>query len=112
MFRTIIQFTIAFVFFTFSLNAQEANSKTKPQKINYAKEGYEKAIVINYNVDGCGFMLELMDKRKSKISPDKLPDEFKKEKLKVWIKYSAAKKQPVTTCMAGHFCDILDIKKR
>src|ERR1700757_3637349 len=109
MLRTLIQFTIALAFITFSANAQEA---AKKQKINYAKEGYEKAIVINYNIDGCGFMLELMDKRKSKISPDKLPDEFKKEKMKVWIKYASAKKQPVTTCMAGHFCDIIDIQKR
>lgn len=109
MFRTLLQLTIALVFITFSANAQET---AKKQKINYAKEGYEKAIVINYNVDGCGFMLQLIDKRKSKISPDKLPDEFKKEKMKVWIKYASAKKQPVTTCMAGHFCDLIDIQKR
>ncbi|MGZ3864859.1 MAG: hypothetical protein ACXVC6_11235 [Bacteroidia bacterium] len=108
MFRTIIQITLALVFITFSANGQEA----KKQKINYAKEGYEKATVINYNVDGCGFMLQLMDKRKSKISPDKFPDEFKKEKMKVWIKYASAKKQPVTTCMAGHFCELIDIQKR
>jgi hypothetical protein len=113
MFRTIIQFTIALFFLSFSVNAQEnTQSKTKPEKINFAKEGYEKALVINYQVDGCGFMLQLMDKRKSKISPDKLPDEFKVEKMKVWIKYASAKKQPVTTCMAGHFCDLIDIKKR
>ena len=106
MFRTILQFVIAFTLFTFSLSAQET------KKINYVKEGYEKAIIIDYKVDGCGFMIQLMDKRKSKISPDKLPDEFKKEKMKVWIKYSSSKKQPITTCMAGHFCDLIDIKPR
>lgn len=106
MFRTILQFTVALFLLTFVVSAQES------KKTNYAKEGYEKAVVINYKVDGCGFMLQLLDKRKSKISPDKLPDEFKKEKMKVWIKYSASKKQPITTCMAGHFCDLIDIKKR
>ncbi|MGZ3862863.1 MAG: hypothetical protein ACXVPN_10665 [Bacteroidia bacterium] len=109
MFRTVIEFTIAFVFITFSAGAQESGKK---QKIKYAKEGYEKAVVINYNVDGCGFMFQLMDKRKSKISPDRFPEEFKKEKMKVWIKYASAKKQPVTTCMAGHFCELIDIQKR
>lgn len=107
MFRIIALLVIAFSFVTCKVNAQE-----KKQKINYAKEGYIKAIVIHYNVENCGYLIELADKAKTKIAPDKLADEFKKDKQKIWIKYTLAKKQPVSTCMAGKLAEITDIKKR
>lgn len=107
MFRTLFYLLLTFSLSAFSLKAQE-----KKQKIDYAKEGYVKAVVIDYKVDNCGFMLELTDKRKSKLNLDSIPAAFKKEKLKVWVKYIVAKKQPMTTCMAGHFCELVDIQKR
>jgi len=107
MFRIITLFTIVFSLITFKVNAQE-----KKQKINYQKEGYVKAIVIHYKVEGCGYLIELTDKAKTKIAPDKLADEFKKDKEKVWIKYTLAKKQPISTCMAGKLAEIVDVKKR
>lgn len=107
MFRVISLFTIAFSLLAFKVNAQE-----KKQKINYEKEGYVKAEVIHYKVEGCGYLIELTDKAKTKIAPDKLAEEFKKDKEKVWIKYSIAKKQPMSTCMAGKLAEIIDIKKR
>lgn len=105
MFRTITLFTIAFLLFTFKVNAQE-----KKQKINYEKEGYVKAEVIHYKVEGCGYLIELTDK--TKIAPDKLAEDFKKDKEKIWVKYALAKKQPTSTCMAGKLAEIIDIKKR
>ena len=78
----------------------------------YAQEGYVAATVIDYKVDGCKFLLELNDKEKTKLSPDKLPDELKKDKQKIWVKYSVAKKQMFSICMAGKQIDVLDIQKR
>ncbi len=106
MFRSISLLVIALLFM-FKVNAQE-----KAKKINYEKEGYVKAIVIHYKVEGCGYLIELTDKAKTKIAPDKLADEFKKDKEKVWVKYTLAKKQPMSTCMAGKLAEIVDVKKR
>jgi len=107
MLRFISLLILAFSLFTDDLTAQE-----KPKKINFKKEGYVKARVINYKVDGCGFLIELADKTKTKLAPEKLTDEFKKDKQKVWIKYMPVKKQPMSTCMAGKLVELLDIQKR
>jgi hypothetical protein len=107
MFRIIILFTIVFSLFTFKASAQE-----KKQKTDYEKEGYVKALVIHYEVENCGYLIELADKVKTKIAPDKLADEFKKNKEKIWIKYAMAKKQPMSTCMGGKFVEVIDVKKR
>lgn len=72
-------------------------------------KGYVKAMVISYEVDGCGYMLELTDK--SKLEPDGLQPEFQKDSLKVWIKYKAVPDR-MSVCMAGATIDLLEIKKR
>ena len=107
MFRIITLLAIVFSLSTFKVNAQE-----KKQKINYEKEGYVKATIIHYKVEGCGYLIELADKAKTKIAPDKLAEEFKKDKEKIWVKYALAKKQPMSTCMAGKLVEVTDIKKR
>lgn len=61
-------------------------------------EGAVKAEVRKYDVDGCGYMLFLEDGKK--LNPDNLPEEFKKEGLKVWIVYGI-KKDAMSICMAG-----------
>lgn len=106
MLRLISLLSVAFLLITCQVSAQE-----KPKKINYAKEGYVKAVIINYNVENCGFLIELTDKAKTKLA-GKLNDEFKKNKQKIWIKYTLAKKQPISTCMSGKTIEITDIKKR
>ncbi len=73
-------------------------------------QGFVKAMVISYEVDGCGYMLEL-DKDKSKLEPDGLQPEFQKDSTKVWIKYKAAPDR-MSVCMAGATIDLLEIKKR
>src|ERR1700739_4458141 len=107
MFRITVLLIFTFLLFNFTSTAQE-----KKQQIDFAKEGYVKATVIHYKVEGCGFLIELDDKEKTKLMPEKLDEGFKKNKEKIWIKYSIAKKQPMGTCMAGKFCEIIDIKKR
>ena len=107
MFRVSILCAIAFLFSTLQVQAQE-----KKQKSNYEKEGYVKAEVLDFKLDGCSFLIELNDKEKTKITPDKLADEFKKDKQKVWVKYRPVKKQLPSTCMAGKQVEIIDVKKR
>jgi hypothetical protein len=107
MFRTSLLLAALFFFVTHTSVAQE-----KKHKINYEKEGYEKAEVIHYKVEGCGFLIELIDKEKTKLAPANLPEEFKKDKEKVWVKYTIAKKQLKGGCMAGKQAEIIEIKKR
>ena len=99
--------TIVFFLFALNMHAQE-----KKQKINYEKEGYVKAIVIDYKVDGCGFLLELSDAQKTKLTADNLTEEFKKDQQKIWVKYTPKKNQLPSTCMAGKQVEITAIKKR
>ena len=74
------------------------------------KQGYVKAMVLSYEVDGCTYMLELSSD-KSKLEPDGLQPEFQKDSLPVWIKYKAAPDR-MSICMAGATIDLLEIKKR
>lgn len=107
MLRIRVLFSFVFAMFVFSTQAQEP-----AKKINYAKEGYVKAKVIKYEVESCGYLIELADKEKTKLLPDKLDDVFKKNNQKIWVKYNLAKKQLPGTCMAGKQCEVLDVKKR
>ncbi len=95
------------LFISFISFAQEANKK----KIsNPAKEGYVKALIIKEELENCGFLIQLKDKKK--LMPDVLSDDFKKNKLKVWVKYTLPKTPPNTTCMAGKSVNIVSILKR
>lgn len=104
--------TLALITLLFSIQAFNAHSQEKPKKINYLKEGYVKAKVIKYPVDGCGLLIELPDKEKTKLAPDKLPDHLKKHNRKVWLKYALVKKPLMNTCMAGKQVEVIDIRKR
>lgn len=107
MFRITFFLVFAFSLLTFNSFAQE-----KKQTTNYAKEGFVKATVINHKVDGCGFLILLADKEKTKLVPDKIPDDLKKDKLKIWVKYTLPKKQEMSSCMVGKQCEVVEIKKR
>ena len=73
-------------------------------------QGFVKAMVISYDVDGCGYMLEL-NSDKSKLEPDGLQPEYQKDSMNVWIKYKAAPDR-MSICMAGATIDLIEIKKR
>ncbi|HEY4799475.1 MAG TPA: hypothetical protein VII99_10405 [Bacteroidia bacterium] len=76
---------------------------------DFVKEGYVKATVINYEVDGCTFLLQLEDGKK--LEPTSLLQDFKQDKLAVWIKFSP-KKNAVSVCMAGQIVELSDIQLR
>ncbi len=86
-----------------------ASCKTKKAAVDYSNEGFVKATVIKYEVESCGYILQLENEKK--LMPENLAAEFKKDKLIIWIKYETPKKQPMTTCMAGTVVKLTDVKK-
>jgi len=101
---------IALILFIILLNAcshKVAGTKAFPPE--ETKEGYTKATVINYAVDGCSWLLQLEDGKK--LEPANLSDEFKKDKLKVWVQYQI-KKGGMSICMVGEMVTITKIEVR
>lgn len=78
-------------------------------QMDFEKEGYSKATIVNYQVDGCTFILQLADGKK--LQPYNLSDEFKKDQFAVWIKY-VPKKNVFNSCMAGQVVELSDIQIR
>lgn len=99
-------------FLLFAVLMIHTSCTQKKLQNKFTQKGYVAATIIDYKVDGCKFLLELSDEEKTKLSPDKLPDDLKKDKQKVWIKYSISKKQMPSTCMAGKQIELLAIQKR
>jgi hypothetical protein len=75
--------------------------------VDYAAAGYVKAEIKKYEVEACGYLLFLENGQK--LKPATLGEEFKKEGLTVWIKYTVSK-QGISTCMAGQNIVLTDIK--
>ena len=95
----------------FSLGAMTScKPKAKvPETPDYAKLGYTAATVLNYEVDGCQWIIEMADGKK--YEPQNLQEDFRKDKMKVWVKYTEVK-GAITICMAGNVIKISDIKER
>ena len=85
------------------------SKKQAPPEIDYAALGYKSATVINYEVDGCQWMIEMADGKK--YEPNNMQEDFRKDKLKVWVKYTVVK-GAMTICMAGEVIKLSDIKER
>lgn len=83
-------------------------SKEKQPAVDYAQQGYTKATVRDYQLDGCRYMIFLDETRK--LEPDALPEDMKRDSLAVWVKYQSDPRMSV--CMAGEPVKIIDIKKR
>jgi hypothetical protein len=81
---------------------------------DYATQGYVKAFVVDYELDGCKWMLRLDNDDPNdddkKMEPDFLFSEFQKDSLPVWLKYH--KEERISICMAGETIKVIDIKKR
>ena len=90
---------------------QKVSGKTVPIETtrDFPAEGYVKATVIHYELDGCGYLLQLEDGKK--LEPDALPESFRKENTLVWIKYEI-RKGATSICMAGIMVTVADIQIR
>jgi hypothetical protein len=106
-------FIFSFSFLIISCHCKKkiaADTKaTAEVKRDFEVEGYTKATVINYAVDGCTFLLQLADEKK--LEPTNLSTDFKKDNLAVWVKYMP-KKGGMSVCMAGQIVEISDIQLR
>ena len=91
-----------------TISSCKHKQKVEPE-IDYAALGYTSATVLNYELDGCQWMLEMADGKK--YEPNNMQEEFRKDKMKVWIKYTVAK-GAMTICMAGTVIKLSDIKER
>jgi len=102
---------VSFFFPSCHCKKKAATDTTNSEEVkkDFAADGYIKATVINYEVDGCTFLLLLEDGKK--IEPTNLSADFRKDKLTVWIKYMA-KKGGVSVCMAGQIVELSDIQLR
>ncbi len=96
-----------------------AKKKTSETIVDtHEQNGFVKATVINYTVDGCTFMLqpdaaaqgETTGKVDKKLQPVNLSEDFKTDNLKVWIKYQHFKGNSI--CMVGEMITITAIEKR
>ena len=85
------------------------NEAPKAAPDTHEQQGFIKATIINYKLDGCSWMLQLEGDKK--LQPMNLSDEFKKENLKVWIHYQPVK-QGNSICMAGQMVTITAIEVR
>lgn len=88
--------------------AVSATDTTKKQETpDYEKAGYVRATVIKYEVDGCGYLLQLGSGKK--LEALNLPEELKQEKKEVWIKYELDR-NAASICMAGDIVKLTDHK--
>jgi hypothetical protein len=84
------------------------NKSSESVSDNHEQNGFAKATIINYTIDGCTFVIQLEDGKK--LEPINLQEEFKKDNFKVWIKYQHYKGNSI--CMAGEMVNITSIEKR
>ena len=73
------------------------------------KKGFVKATVINFELDGCEYVLQL--ESGEKVEPANLDEEYKTDGLEVWVKYKADDEK-VGACMIGPIVEIKDIQKQ
>jgi hypothetical protein len=72
----------------------------------HEKDGFTRATIIKFPLDGCSYMLRL--KNGNDLEPVNLSEEFKKDSCRVWIKYQSYKGSSV--CMAGPMVTITAIE--
>jgi hypothetical protein len=96
-------FIVAMLIFSCGSTAPSATAEGPQQK----KDGLVEAMVLDYHeLDGCTFILSLDDG--TKLEPTNLPESFRKDSLKVMVKYSIIKRASI--CMVGKMVTVSEIK--
>jgi hypothetical protein len=73
------------------------------------RKGFVKATIINMDLDGCEYVLQL--ESGEKVEPVNLEEEFKADGLDIWVKYKADKEK-VGACMIGPIVNVEEIQIR
>jgi hypothetical protein len=98
----------------FVLTASSCLLRKKQDTTDYSAQDYKKALVIDYAIDGCKWMLRLENDNPTddnkKLEPDYIMPEFQQDSLPVWIKYEQEDRMSI--CMAGETIKLISIKKR
>ena len=87
----------------------EVTKEEATTSVSKTNPGASKATVVSYQFDGCSWILLLENGKK--LQPNKLPPEFQKDQLKVWIKF-VIQKNVVSTCMTGDPIALTEIELR
>lgn len=91
-------------------NEQAGQKDTINLASSFEKDGFVKATVVdNTGLDGCRFMLLLESGQK--VQPLNLEENFLKDGMKVWVKYTV-EKDAMSVCMAGEIVKIISIGER
>jgi hypothetical protein len=73
------------------------------------RKGFQKATIINMDIDGCEYVIQL--ETGEKAEPSNLEEDFKADGLDVWLKYKADKEK-MGACMMGPIVEIQEIQVR
>lgn len=127
LFRLLLFFFFFLFFYSFfactnqkksAINSSAAaeTKSTMPSPVDFEKEGYVKATVVDSELSACPYLLQLEPVLNGpevliRLEPTNLKEEFKKDQLPVWIKY-VPQKGAVSTCMAGTIVELSDIQIR
>ena len=121
--KKVIVFSLLLLPFSFLISSCHSKKKaaaetpvTPEVKRDFEAEGYTKATVIFFELDACRYLLELPHEPNGpdvmkRLEPAVLAEEFKKDQLAVWVKYTV-KKGAMSACQAGPVVDIADIQLR
>ena len=64
------------------------NKKTVVAETKKLENGFKKAVVYKTNLEPCSYKLQVNE---TFFDPINLKEDFKKDKLKVWVKYSKSR---------------------
>jgi len=79
-------------------------------EVGFIEQGFKKGTIVDMTgLDGCSFMIKL--KNGKTLEPNQLDDQFKKEGMLVWVRYSIPKSIN-SICMAGQLVTLTAIEKR
>ncbi len=109
-FRNILLYTTLLICVTSCCchkKAASTDTAKKEDSVDYEKQGYVKASIIILNLDGCKYLLQLSSGKRLEVQG--LPEELKKEKLQLWIKY-LPDKEAMSICMAGEIVKLTEFK--
>lgn len=89
--------------------SKKTSSVTEEVKDEFAGKGYTSAIIyMPHGMAGCPFLIKTEN---FTLEPLNLPDTFKQDSIKVWVKYHKEKGK-LSVCMMGDIITVDEIQHR